>query len=97
MKLFIDTNLFVYLNANINEEVAERLDAFYTRLVKDNEVYTNVLVLDELIHFSKKKYGVSYPETIAFIEDIVLLSVRVLSINLPNCQRTYPQVRPPSL
>ncbi|ASJ09434.1 twitching motility protein PilT [Thermococcus siculi] len=80
MKLLIDTSLFVYLNANMGDELAERLDRFYTELVRDNEAYTNVLVLDELIHVSRRKYGVSYPDTISFIEDIILPAVRVLPI-----------------
>ena len=80
MKLFIDTNLFVYLNSNVDEDLATRLDSFYTNLIRDNEVYTNVLVLDELIHVSRRKYGVSYPETISFIEDVILPAVKVLPI-----------------
>lgn len=84
MKIFIDTNLFVYLNANIDDELAERLDRFYTELVRENEAYTNVLVLDELIHVSKRKYWVSYPETISFIEDVVLPAVRVLPITFDD-------------
>ncbi|BAD85187.1 predicted nucleic acid-binding protein, containing PIN domain [Thermococcus kodakarensis KOD1] len=84
MRLLIDTNLFVYLNANIDDELAERLDRFYAELVRENEAYTNVLVLDELIHVSKRKYGVSYPETISFIEDVVLPAVRVLPITFED-------------
>ena len=80
MRLFIDTNLFVYLNSNIDDDLARRLDAFYADLVRDNEVYTNVIVLDELIHVSRRKYGVSYPETISFIEDVILPAVKVLPI-----------------
>ena len=80
MRLFIDTNLFVYLNSNIDEDLARRLDAFYAALLRENEVYTNVLVLDELIHVSKRKYGVSYSETISFIEDVILPAVRVLPV-----------------
>ena len=84
MKVFIDTNLFVYLNANVEDELSERLDRFYTELVKAHETYTNVLVLDELIHVSKRKYGVSYSETISFIEDVVLPAVRVLSLTFDD-------------
>jgi len=82
MRLFIDTNLFVYLNSNIDDDLAKRLDAFYADLVGDDEVYTNVLVLDELIHVSKRKYGVSHSETLSFIEDVILPSVRILPITL---------------
>ena len=84
MRLFIDTNLFVYLNSNIDEDLARRLDAFYADLIRENEVYTNVLVLDELIHVSKRKYGVSYPETLSFIEDIILPAVRVLPVTFDD-------------
>ena len=84
MKIFIGANFFVYLNANVEGELAEELDHFYAELVRDNEPYTNVLVLDELIHVSKRKYKVGYSETISFIEDVILPALRVLPITFED-------------
>ncbi|WP_297499516.1 type II toxin-antitoxin system VapC family toxin [Thermococcus sp.] len=80
MKLFIDTNFFVYLNSNIDDDLVKRLDALYADLVGENELYTNVLALDELIHVSRRKYGVSHSETMSFIKDIILPAVGVLPV-----------------
>lgn len=53
MRLFIDINFFVYLNVNIDDEFVERFDCFYVELVRENEVYMNVFVLDEFIYVFK--------------------------------------------
>ncbi|ASJ04788.1 type II toxin-antitoxin system VapC family toxin [Thermococcus barossii] len=82
MKLFIDTNLFVYLNSGIPEDVAQKLDTFYADLAQNHELHTDVLVLDELVHVSKRKYDVAYRDTIEFIEDVVLPVVQVLPLTL---------------
>jgi predicted nucleic acid-binding protein len=82
MKLFLDTNIFVYLNSGLPEDVAQKLDTFYVDLAQNHELYTDVLVLDELIHVSKRKYGVTYGDTIEFIEDVVLPVVQVLPLTL---------------
>lgn len=42
--------------------------------------YTDVLVLDELIYISKKKYGVPYDVSIEFIESSILPYVTVVSL-----------------
>ena len=82
MKLFIDTNLFVYLNSGLPEDVAQKLDTFYADLAQNHELHTDVLVLDELVHVSKRKYDVAYRDTIEFIEDVVLPVVQVLPLTL---------------
>jgi len=84
MKLFLDTNLFVYLNSRIPEDIANELDEFYADLTQKHELYTDVLVLDELIHVSKRKYGIAYKDTLEFIDDIVLPAVRVLPLTFQD-------------
>ena len=44
------------------------------------KLYTDVLVLDELIYISKKKYGIPYNITIEFIESNVLPYVYITSL-----------------
>lgn len=84
MKLFLDANLFVYLNSRIPEDIADELDEFYADLTQKHELYTDVLVLDELIHVSKRKYGIAYKDTLEFIDDIVLPAVRVLPLTFQD-------------
>ncbi len=45
-------------------------------------MYTDVLVLDEVIYISKRKYGVPYEETIKFLDDVILPTVEILPIGL---------------
>ena len=79
MKIFLDASFLVYLNIDIAE--AEKIDNLFKSLLKE-ELYTDVLVLDEVIYISKRKYGVPYKETINFIDDIVLPTVEILPIGL---------------
>ena len=73
MKIFLDASFLVYLNIDIPE--AEKIDNLFKSLLK-KELYTNALVLDEVIYISiyisKRKYGVPYEETIKFLDDIIL-------------------------
>ena len=57
-------------------------EEFYIDLVRDNTLYTDVLVLGELIYVSKRKYGVPYEVTLEFIESIVLPYVIVLPLGV---------------
>lgn len=78
--VFIDTNLFVYLNTpSVNfDECA----AFYEDEIRDNHAYTNVVVLDELLYVSKKKYGVPYSTTLDLIDSAIIPYVDILNIDL---------------
>jgi len=60
----------------------EELAGFYRDLIKDHEVCTDVLVLDEAIFISKKKYSVPYRKSIEFIDEYILPNVRVLPIGI---------------
>ncbi len=80
MKAFLDTPLLVYLNTLTDEKVRERYENFYLDLLSQYKLYTDVLVLDELLYVSKKKYKVPYNITIEFIDTIVLPYVTVLSL-----------------
>ncbi|MEM4983284.1 MAG: type II toxin-antitoxin system VapC family toxin, partial [Candidatus Bathyarchaeia archaeon] len=53
---------------------------FYTRIIEENEPYTDILVLDELIYVSQKRYNVTYKITLEFIEDIVKPFVNIISL-----------------
>jgi uncharacterized protein len=83
MRIFLDANLLIYLNASM-EESRLRYDDFYTELTSNNRLYTNDLVLDELLYISKKKFNVPYPASLEFIENVVLPFVEVLELGLPE-------------
>jgi PIN domain. len=65
--IFLDANFLVYLNLS-HEEVVDH----YLRLLRSDTLFTDPLVLDEVIYVSKKKYGVKYCDTISFLDEIVL-------------------------
>lgn len=44
------------------------------------DLYKDVLALDEAIYVSKKKYGIDVKDTIVFIDNIILPYVEILSL-----------------
>ncbi len=80
MKIFIDSPLLIYLNTVTDPRDRYMYENYYLELLSKYKVCTDVLVLDELIHISKKKYGVPYELSIDFIESIVLPYINVLEL-----------------
>ena len=78
-KIFIDANFFIYLNAQEPEQ-RKLYNNFYSKLSEKYGLYTNVLVLDELIFVSKKKYNIPYNATTDLIENDILPYVAILDI-----------------
>jgi predicted nucleic acid-binding protein len=76
--MFLDANVLIYLN--VGEENVIKF--FKGLLMRRDRLYTDVLVLDEVIHISRKKYGIKYEDTIKFLDDVVLPYVKVLNIGL---------------
>lgn len=85
MRVFLDANLLIYLNT-ATEDTRRSYEDFYTELAANNRLYTDVLVLDELLYISKKRYNVPYPVTTEFINDVVLPFTEMLSLGLPEYQ-----------
>ena len=81
MKLFIDTNLFVYLLTKTPED-ERKIVEFYAELIENHDLYTSPLVLDETIHVARKKYSVPYELSIEFIDEKVLPYVEVLPLTV---------------
>lgn len=80
MKIFIDTPLLVYLNTLTDPRDKLLYENYYLDLLSKYKAYTDVLVLDELIYVSKKKYGIPYELSIEFIEAIVLPYINILEL-----------------
>ncbi len=81
MKIFVDASLIIYLNIKLPEKEAKAVEDFYHNLLRE-ELYTNVLVLDEAIYVSKKKYGVSVKETLELIDRVILPYVDILPLTI---------------
>lgn len=81
MRVFIDANLLVYLNTLTTEDVRVIYENFYLNLMAEHRIYTDVLVLDEVIYVSKKRCSVPYVTTLSFIESIVLPYTTVLPLS----------------
>lgn len=60
MKIFIDTSLLIYLNTLTDSRDRILYENFYIDILTKYKPYTDVLVLDELIYISEKKYGIPY-------------------------------------
>ena len=80
MKIFIDTPLLVYLNTLTDPRDKILYENYYLDLLSKYKAYTDVLVLDELIYVSKKKYGIPYKLSTEFIETIVLPYINILEL-----------------
>ncbi len=80
MRIFIDTPLLVYLNTLTDPRDKLLYENYYLDLLSKYKAYTDVLVLDELIYVSKKKYGIPYELSIEFIEAIVLPYINILEL-----------------
>lgn len=80
MRVFLDSNLLIYLNAVRTAEVRVIYENFYLNLLSENKAYTDVLVLDELLYISKKKYNIPYDVSIEFIESLILPYVEILPL-----------------
>ena len=76
--LFIDANFFIYMNTPIR-----KLDSFidyYEKELTSNRTFTNLIVLDELIYISKKKYGIPNNVTFEFIDSMILPFTSILPL-----------------
>ena len=80
MKVFLDTPLLVYLNTVADDQRRLIYENFYLDILSRYKPYTDVLVLDELIYISRKKYGVPYSVTVNFVEAVVLPYVTIVGL-----------------
>lgn len=73
--LFLDANFLIYLNLGSDKKIKNLFMSVLNR-----PLYTDVLVLDEVLYISKRKYGVEYSDTLDFLDRVILPYVNVLSI-----------------
>jgi len=80
LKVFIDAPLLIYLNTLTNLRYRILYENFYIEILTKYKPYTDVLVLDELIYISKKKYNIPYDVSIKFVETNILPYTTVLNL-----------------
>jgi len=88
LRVFLDSNLLVYLNAVRTADVRVIYENFYLNLLSENKAYTDVPVLDELLYISKKKYNIPYDVGIEFIESLILPYVEILPLGSEEFRET---------
>ncbi|MEM2218910.1 MAG: PIN domain-containing protein [Candidatus Korarchaeum sp.] len=81
MKVFIDATVLIYLNVGISGRIGD-LKLFWKSLVENHKLYTNLIVLDEVIYVLKRKYAVEPSSTLKFIDKMVLPQVKVIDVGL---------------
>ncbi|MHA1616194.1 MAG: type II toxin-antitoxin system VapC family toxin [Candidatus Njordarchaeales archaeon] len=79
MKLFVDASLLIYLNIPLPQDAENLVEEFFKGLLV-NELYTNILVLDEVICVSEKKYKIAKSDTIDFLDNVVIPFINILPL-----------------
>jgi predicted nucleic acid-binding protein len=85
-KLFLDANLVIYLNTVTGEE-RPTIDRFFKSLLREH-LFTNMLVLDETLHVSRRRYGVPYAVTLGFLRRAFLAYTEIIPIAEEDLQAT---------
>lgn len=85
-KLFLDANLVIYLNTITCEE-RPTIDQFFKSLLRER-LFTNMLVLDETLHVSRKRYEVPYAMTMSFLRRALLPYAEIIPIAEEDLQAT---------
>jgi len=73
--IFLDANFIIYLNLGVKE-----VENFYIKVLQEDRLALDPLVIDEVIYISKKKYNVNFNDTISFLDEIVLPNSLILPI-----------------
>lgn len=74
----MDASLLIYLNTLIGEQ-RTLVDEFFAGLLRD-DLYTNLLVIDETLYISQSKYHVAYKTTLELLKDSVLPFATIIPI-----------------
>jgi predicted nucleic acid-binding protein len=80
MRVFVDSPLLIYLNTVRDHTRRELYVNFHMSLLIDYKLCIDILVLDELIYISRKRYGVPYNVTLNFIRKAVTPYVTILNL-----------------
>ena len=76
--VFIDTNFFIYMNTP--GKFLDRFIGYYEDELSNNRIFTNIIVLDELVYVSKKKYSIPVEVTLEFIDSMIIPFTSILPL-----------------
>lgn len=82
MRVFLDSNILIYLNVRLPDDEAMLVEELWLELLHEHNLYTNTLVLDEAIYVSMRKYSVKPADTIEFIDKVILPYTDLLPLGL---------------
>jgi predicted nucleic acid-binding protein len=85
-KLFLDANIAIYLNTVTGEE-RPIIDRFFKSLLRER-LFTNMLVLDETLHVSKRRYAVPYAMTMNFLRRAFIPYTEIIPIAEEDIEAT---------
>jgi len=78
LKIFLDSSFLIYLNASTDES-RKPLEQLFKKILPE-ELYTNILVIDETLYISRKKYKIPYDLTFDFIRHVILPYTEIIPI-----------------
>jgi len=71
VKAFIDANFLIYLNTLRDRDALSLFENFFEELLAEHVLFTDILVLDEVLYVSRSKYKVPYPITIKLLNKLI--------------------------
>jgi len=77
LKVFLDSCFLIYLNAMVDDR-RRLIEELFRRLLEE-QLFTNMLVVDEVLYVSRK-YRVSYETTLDFLKNMMLPYAEVLPV-----------------
>ncbi|MBS7653307.1 type II toxin-antitoxin system VapC family toxin [Candidatus Bathyarchaeota archaeon] len=77
MKIFLDSSLLIYMNTMTNDE-RRHIEELFRKLLEE-ELFINMLVVDEVVYISRK-YGIPYDATLIFLRSIILPYTEIIPI-----------------
>ena len=78
MKVFLDSSFLIYLNTLRGNE-RKSIEGLFRSLLGET-LFTNLLVVDELLYVSKRRYGFPHEVTLDFFQNLVLPYTEILPI-----------------
>ncbi|MFQ6075249.1 MAG: type II toxin-antitoxin system VapC family toxin [Candidatus Bathyarchaeia archaeon] len=79
MKAFLDSSFLIYMNTMTSDE-RKGIDGLFRRLLEET-LFTNMLVLDETLYVSRRRYGLPYNTTLSFFRNVVLPYTEIIPID----------------
>lgn len=86
MKLFVDASFLIYLNASTDEKTRQAINNLFKSIIKD-ELYTDMLVVDEVLFISARKYKLSYSLTFKFLDSVVMPFTEIVPIDQDDYEK----------